>query len=120
MGINYANSHQPCLWCIWNKSHLGKCNTQDELENELNKEWSIIDTNKGARTQQNAQLQQGQNGYINIPLIRSVEYFSVAIDMLHLFLRVVGVLYDHFVKLLQELEFKRRGIGLEKYPRLQT
>ena len=48
MGINYANSHQPCLWCIWNKSHLGKCNTQDELENELNKEWSIIDTNKGA------------------------------------------------------------------------
>ena len=85
-GINQANANCPCIWCIWDKRKL---NNKDinKVEEEIKKEWSILNKEKGARSIEEALQFSGENGYLNEPILR-VPFHRVIIDILHLCLRI--------------------------------
>ena len=97
LGIQAANSKYCCIWC--------KC-SKDEYY-DLDKEWSITDPKKGARTheEQAAILNHPDYdklvnyGYKKEPIFRDIIPISrYMIDMLHLFLRISDSLFNLLVK----------------------
>ena len=68
--------------------------------------FSIIDTEKHARTLAEARTSQGSFGYIRMPLT-SIDFSDCVVDMLHLFLRIT----DQLEKLLLD-DIKKYGIVL--------
>ena len=84
----------PCVWC--------KC---PQKSADINKEWSIIDATKGARSNVDAreriknQSIQERKGYIKIPILDCIEFSKVIVDHFYLFLRISDK--------LQELLFKK-------------
>ena len=86
-GIDSATSTYACIWC--------KCPSTERCLKD--KQWSIIDSSKGARSiEENIQLSekprsQKKFNVTNRPLFPSIPLSNV-IDNLHLFLRVADVL----------------------------
>ncbi|CAB4031444.1 Hypothetical predicted protein [Paramuricea clavata] len=97
-GLGAAISTHPCIWC--------KCPLYDNYDGT--NEWSMVDTNKGARTIKEIEekSKQGSRGEkCNVkhsPLFPTIPLDHVAIDSLHLFLRIA----DNLINLLI-LEFWR-------------
>ena len=97
-GLGAAISTHPCIWC--------KCTLYDKYDGT--KEWSMVDTNKGARTIKEIEekSKQGSRGEkCNVkhsPLFPTIPLDHVVIDSLHLFLRIA----DNLINLLI-LEFRR-------------
>ena len=106
-GINQANSNCPCIWCVWDKKKLANSDIQ-KVEEEIYREWSIIDKEKGTRTLESSMNFQGQNGFIKKPIL-NIPFHKVIIDMLHLFLRISDVLYDLFIANLRQLDGKQKN-----------
>ena len=52
-GINAANANIPCIWCKFDKTKLVNVDI-DEVNAEIEKEWSIENLEKGARTIEDA------------------------------------------------------------------
>jgi hypothetical protein len=69
-GINASNSHQPCIYCKWNKTAIL----------DYDAEWPIT------RTIQEACDKIGSDGQKHNPLVL-IEFDHYIIDLLHLFLR---------------------------------
>jgi hypothetical protein len=90
-GINGANSNYSCIHC--------KCEKKDFYD--LNKEWSITDVNKGARSHEESSECVGKasidekKGYTNKPIC-SFPFSRFVIDMLHLKLRITDKLNELF------------------------
>ena len=83
-GIGAANSNYPCIWC--------KCSK--EMKYDMNRQWSITDQQKGARTISEA-LKYGslakskqKFSYQSNPIFPFIPTSNVIIDSLHLFLRI--------------------------------
>jgi hypothetical protein len=97
LGLLSANSKYPCVWC--------KC-CKEEFYNMSN-EWSICDSNFGARSYDElvAVVNHPDSkkivkyGYEKPPVFRNVIPISrYMIDMLHLFLRISDTLFNLLVK----------------------
>ena len=97
LGIQAANSKYCCIWC--------KC-SKDEYY-DLDKEWSITDPKKGARTHEEQAAILNHPDYDKIvnygcknePVFRDVIPISrYMIDMLHLFLRISDSLFNLLIK----------------------
>jgi len=95
-GIDAANSNHSCIWC--------KCPISERWNMDL--EWSITDTTKGARTvEEIAMLAKKPKSTerfncSHAPLFSFIPMHNVVIDSLHLFLRVCDLLIN---LLIQEL-----------------
>ena len=119
-GINFANSNCPCVWCIWDKRKLNNIDI-NEVTNQIKREWSILDKEKGARTIEDSLNFAGSNGYVNKPIFSNIPFERIVIDMLHLFLRITDVLYDLFIRDLREIGGKQNTlIDLSKQPELRN
>ena len=116
--INRASSNCPCKWCIWDKRKLKNMDIQ-KVDDEIRRQWSILDPDWGARSKVESSLQsQGQNGYIKSPIL-NIPFYRVVIDMLHLFLRITNVLYDLFIQDLRNLDGKQKNeLDLTNMPHL--
>ena len=66
-GINQASSNCPCIWCIWDKRNFNSKDIE-KVDEAIQKEESIFDVNKGARTIEDATNSLNKNGYINTPV----------------------------------------------------
>ena len=105
-GINRATANCPCIWCVWDKRKLVNKDI-DKVEEEIKKEWSIIKTEKGARTLSDSISSVGSNGYVNVPIF-NIPFHRIVIDTLHLFLRITDVLYDLLIKDLRQIDGKQK------------
>ena len=92
-GIDSASSDHACIWCKCKKDEQG----------DIQCVWSLSDKEQGARTieenAEHAQRPRARKAY-NVshePLLRNIPLENVAIDNLHLFLRVSDVLIDLLV-----------------------
>lgn len=110
-GIDSANSKYACIWCT--------CPKEDRQK--FNKQWSITDEKKGARTISSiisaSKLPARSPKRFNCsrtPLFPAVPIHRVIIDNLHLFLRVT----DNLINLLI-LELRRLD-GVEKCTSLES
>ena len=99
-GLGAAISTYPCIWC--------KCPLYDKYEGD--KEWSLSDPTKGARTVQEIEdmskktaRKQLNYNCKNVPLFPEIPLDHVIIDSLHLFLRIS----DNLINLLI-LELRRQ------------
>ena len=108
-GIDAANCTHSCIWC--------RCPKEDY--SRFDKEWSITDKSKGARTIQSiidaSKLSAKSKMKYNcshIPLFPMVPIHRVIIDNLHLFLRVVDNLINLLIMDLRRLD------GIEKCSKL--
>ena len=104
-GIDAANSKYACIWCT--------CSKDDR--HRVDKEWSITDENKGARTvtpiisaSKLPAKSPKQFNCSRIPLFQAIPIHQVIIDNLHLFLRIA----DNLINLL--ITELRRMDGIEK------
>ena len=107
-GLNAANSDYPCIWC--------KCNITEKLDLKKLKNWSISDR-KLAESAKIIQSGRASKGYIKPPILNFIDFDSVILDMLHLYLRVT----DRFFEIIGTLIEKADGIKssdfiLEKRP----
>ncbi len=82
-GINKANVNCPCIWCIWDKRKLVNVDIK-KVEEEIKKEWSILDREKGARSLEDSINFTGQYGYLQLPILQ-IPFHRIVIDVLHLF-----------------------------------
>jgi hypothetical protein len=102
-GLSSANSNFPCLHC--------KCEKRELYD--FNKEWSITDKNKGARTHEESEecikkLRVDERiGYINNPICK-FPFSRFIVDMLHLKLRITDKLNEHFFERILEYSADRR------------
>ena len=89
-GVDSASSDYACIWC--------KCKKDERYD--VQRQWSISDTDKGARTiQENIDLAKRGRSHkaynvSNTPLFKSIPLTHVVIDNLHLFLRTSDMLID--------------------------
>lgn len=104
-GLGAATSNHPCIWC--------RCELYHKYDGR--KEWSLLDTTKGARSiqelQQTSSIRSRGVERYNVkhsPLFPSIALDHVVIDALHLFLRIS----DNLINLLI-LEFRRQD-SIEK------
>ena len=105
MGINAANSVQPCTHC--------KCPASEF--HDTSKVWSITDSNLGARTVENALESVGKDGQLHEPIITFIPFYNFVPDLLHLNLRISEVLFEHVFNELVKLDWNtktRRNIFL--------
>ena len=74
-GINAANSDQPCIWCTFSKKKFNNVDVR-KVEEEIKKEWSIIDKSKGARSmiKANDAINSKHDGYIHKPIFTSIPF----------------------------------------------
>lgn len=93
MGIDACSCKFSCLWC--------KCPSTDRWDTD--KEWSMIDAKKGARSvseiEQMSNLKQ-RTAKFNCsfpPLFMSIPVHRVVPDTLHLFIRIADQLVNHLV-----------------------
>lgn len=92
MGIKYANANYPCPWCTWKTIKTN----EKVLKVYDGRVWSMRNPDFGARLQSDAQELYKKNkieesmGYTNPPIIDYIEYHNVAVDLLHVCLRVTG------------------------------
>lgn len=91
-GIDAANCVHACIWC--------KC---PKLERwDMNQEWSITDTTKGARSiEEIASLASKKQDKFNCsrePLFPFIPIHRVIIDTLHLFLRISDMLINLLIR----------------------
>ena len=107
LGIKAANACYSCIWC--------KCPSTDRYD--LNKQWSISDVSKDAKTieeiQNLSKLAKKRNvetfGCIRPPLFSSIAIDHVIPDILHLFLRICDVLINLLlVELQRQDDFNKR------------
>ena len=110
-GIDAANSKYACIWCTCSKDDRHK----------VDKEWSITDVEKGARTINSiitaSKLPAKSPKRFNCsrtPLFQAVPIHRVIIDNLHLFLRIT----DNLINLL--ITELRRMDGIEKCTSLDS
>ena len=99
-GLGPANQEHACIWC--------KCPREDRWD--TNKQWSMIDAEKGARSLEEIMQysRRKQFNCKNPPLFPFISLDHVIIDTLHLFLRIS----DNLIELLiREL---RRQDSIEK------
>ena len=97
-GLNAANSDYPCIWC--------KCNITEKLDLTRLKDWSISDR-KLTESAQIVQSGRESKGYIRPPILNFIEFDSVILDMLHLYLRVT----DRFFEIIGILIEKADGLN---------
>ena len=104
-GLDAANSTFACIWCL--------CPKQDRYS--LEKQWSIRDVEKGARTVESiiasSKLPKRSTQKHNCshePLFPTIPIHHVIIDNLHLFLRVMDTLINLLI-----LELRRQD-GIER------
>ena len=104
-GIDSPNCTHACIWCTCPKGERDNCD----------KEWSITDVTKGARTVESissaSRLSTKSKKTFNcaqLPLFPMILISRVVIDNLHLFLRIM----DNLVNLL--ITDLRRLDGVEK------
>lgn len=115
-GINAASSNIPCVWCKFDKSKLKNVDI-DKVQREIEREWFILSEEKGARTIDNAVRSINKFGQINTPIITSIPFHRIVVDMLHLFLRITDVLVDLFVINLKELDgYQQNKLNLDAQP----
>lgn len=103
-GVEYFESATATYACVWCKCPLG--------ERYMTKEWSITDTQKGARTIDEitaccTKAKTSTRRY-NCPLFPTIPLDHVIPDVLHLFLRVTDVLFNLLVTDI------RRQDGIER------
>ena len=102
-GLDNATSTYSCIWCTCSKD-----------ERHLDKEWSITDTEQGARTVQNikaaAKLPKRSVTKYNCshPPLFDIPMHKVIIDNLHLFLRISDLLINLLIADIRRLD------GIEK------
>ena len=106
-GIGCAIGEYPCIWC--------KCPTGDK--SDVNKEWSITDISKVARTIREISQLASKKGTLaskfcckHKPLFRSTPLTRVIIDTLHLFLRIMDNLQNLLI-----LELRRQDAVEKKH-----
>ncbi len=84
IGINSACSTYSYIWC--------KCSAE-QRKDDPEKEWSLMDVTKGARTtEENCSLgsqSKKKYGVSHPPLFQNISLKNVVIDNLHLFFRVL-------------------------------
>ena len=109
-GIDAANSRYSCLWC--------KCPKEDR--HRMDMEWSLIDTDKGARTVEEtltaSSLPKSKRKY-NVsaqPLFPKIPLKRVVIDPLHLFLRVTDNLTNLLITELRRLDSLKQANYTDK------
>ena len=124
LGINGPTSNYPCIYCKWfngNSSNSFRNNkTRDNLpQASLANEWSITDTKKHARTIKEAIDLSSQNirtnGYINMPIVKSIEIHDYVFCTLHLFLRISDKLENLFFSDLEEIDYLNKTKNQLKY-----
>ena len=92
-GVDAASCTYACIWC--------KCSRAERFDPD--KEWSLTDTTKGARSvlenREHAAQPRSRQRYnvSNPPLFSTIPLSRVVIDNLHLFLRVANVLINLFI-----------------------
>ena len=97
-GIDSASSTYTCIWC--------KCGRDERYDPD--KEWSVTDSSKGARSVQEiveyAALPRSQEKFnvSHVPLFPTIPLSHVVIDNLHLFLRVADVLINLLITELRQ------------------
>ena len=103
-GLESATSTYACIWC--------KCPKSERWD--MSKEWSITDTEQGARTvdeiTNKSKLAKTSNQRFNcarVPLFSTIPLNRVVIDSLHLFLRISDVLINLLIRDLRILD----GVG---------
>ena len=103
-GIDSATATHSCIWCICSKN-----------ERHLDKQWSIVDEECGARTVKGmnaaAALPKGSKKKFNCsnpPLFSMIPMHKVIIDNLHLFLRISDLLINLLILDIRRLD------GIEK------
>ena len=98
MGVNAANSIQPCVHCICpvNEFHNTK------------KIWSITDPNLGARTAYSAFESIGQNGQIEAPMVDFIPFCNFVPDLLHMNLRICDVLFEKVFSDIVKLDWMNK------------
>jgi hypothetical protein len=117
-GINKANENCPCIWCIWDKKKLVNVDIK-KVEEEIKKEWSILDREKGARSLEDSINFTGQYGYLQLPILQ-IPFHRIVIDVLHLFLQITDVLHELFISDLRELDGKQKNqVDLSTQPHLR-
>ena len=99
-GLGAANANNPCIWC--------KCPLYDKYDQ--NKEWSLSDPSKGARTIKEIEetskkkLRADQRFNVkHVPLFPTIPLDHIFSDSLHLFLRIS----DNLINILI-LELRQR------------
>ena len=118
-GINGATANFPCPWCKWDKTKLINIDFE-KVKREIEKEWSIHDKDKGARTIDEAINTTNKFGQIKRPIITAIPFHRIIVDMLHLFLRITDVLYDLFIVNLKELDgYQKNKTDLNNQPHLK-
>ena len=88
-GIESATATYSCIWC--------KCPSSER--HDMSKQWSISDTQKGARTIEeiignHTQSKGKRFGCIHPPLFQTIPITRIIPDTLHLFLRITDVLFN--------------------------
>ena len=120
-GIDSASSNHACIWC--------KCKKDERCD--IQREWSLSDKNKGARTtDENMELAQRprsrkEYSVSHKPLFPSIPLTHVVINSLHLFLRTSDVLIDILIVKLRRQDAiatvkKFSNPNLSKYRHIQN
>ena len=100
-GIDNATSTYACIWC----------KVRNDERYDADKQWSLLETEKGARTiEENIRLSQR-------PLFPSIPITNVVIDNLQMFLRVCDVLID---LLIIRLQFEDSINKVKKFTKFDT
>lgn len=93
--INAANFKQPCPWCIWDKNKT--INIKDT--------WNITTSHVKAAKKLNGPVSEN-DGYINWPLFRFIEFKKTLIDPLHMCLRITDKIFEKLISLFESYEGK--------------
>ena len=106
MGIMSFSALYSCLWC--------KCDS--ELRFDMSKNWSMSDTNQGARTLQEITecARKKQFGCKTTPMFKSVPIVKVVPDTLHLYIRIADQLVYQIIKYLQDQDNFKKLKGDDK------
>ena len=96
MGVNAANSKQPCIYC--------KCTVRHFYD--TTKLWSITDPHFGARSFHDATKSVGKDGQINSPLVNFVPFSQFVFDLLHANLRISEHIFDKVFSELVILDWR--------------
>ena len=117
-GIKHANANCPCIWCVWDKRKLVNIDIK-VVEEEIKREWSIVDKAKGARSIEDSISSTGLNGYAAAPIFK-IPFHRIVVDVLHLFLRITDVFYELFISDLKKLDGKQNNqVDLSTQPHLR-
>jgi len=89
-GLNSSTAKFFCIWCYCTKANIADFSIQD---------WPIQRTLEDCHKQCSNKTTEKRKGCVNEPLL-SIPFDHVIVDTLHLFLRIMGLLFRQIIELV--------------------